>query len=100
MMVNSTPWKLPISEMEKFHSRGSKIGASLTKFSPTGEKAMLTDCLKEKSLKWTMQIMLPISNSLTTLSLGCHLAIFTSSKDQKIVNCEFESAKSIATNKN
>ena len=86
MMVHSTPWTLPKSEVEKFHSRGSKIGASLTMFSPTGEKAMLTDCLKEESIKWTMQIVSPKSHCLTPLSLGCHLAIFTSSKFQKIVN--------------
>ena len=75
-----------MSEVEKFHSRGSGLGASMTKFSPTGEKAMLTDCLKEESIKWTMQIVSPKSNCLTTLRLGCHLAIFTSSKFQQIVH--------------
>ena len=79
-----------MSEWEEFHSRGAKIGTLVTKFSPTGDKtisgAPLLDCLLLESWKWTMQIVSPESYALTTLSLGCHLAIFTRNKFQQIVS--------------
>ena len=88
-MVTNTIGRVQMPEVEKFHSRGAKIGTVKTKFSPTGDMtiklAKFIECLRLLSWKWTMLVKSPESDAMMALSLGCHLALFTSSKFQQIV---------------